>query len=193
MKKLLFATNNANKVAEIQAAIGNQIVVVSLRDAGIHTDIPEPFDTLEENAAHKAAFIHKLAGVDCFSEDTGLEIEALNRRPGVYSARYAGADRSDNENMNRVLQELNGVANRRARFRTVISLIWQGTTHRFEGICNGHILHAKQGSGGFGYDPIFTPDGSGKSFAEMDVNEKNQFSHRKKAAGQLVLFLQQQS
>jgi XTP/dITP diphosphohydrolase len=193
MKKLLFATNNAHKVAEIQAAIGNQLSVISLQDAGINTEIPEPFNTLEENAAHKAAVIHEQAGVDCFSEDTGLEIEAIGGKPGVLSARYAGPGRSDDDNINRVLQELKTVVNRKARFRTVISLIWEGRTYSFEGICNGTILEARQGSGGFGYDPIFAPDGSVKSFGEMTMNEKNQYSHRKKAADQLVLFLQQQS
>jgi XTP/dITP diphosphohydrolase len=193
MTSLLFATNNKHKIEEIQSAIGGILHVVGLKDAGINIDIPEPHDTLEKNASEKSATIYALTGMSCFSEDTGLEIEALNGEPGVKSARYAGEGRSPEDNIDKVLRNLEGKTSRNARFRTVISLIWNGKEHLFEGICPGEILTERRGAGGFGYDPVFKPEGSEKSFGEMDLEQKNQFSHRKKAADQLVLFLQHQS
>jgi XTP/dITP diphosphohydrolase len=193
MTKLLFATNNQHKIHEIQSAIGNSIEVIGLKDAGINIDIPEPHDTLEKNASEKSATIYALTGTSCFSEDTGLEIEALNGEPGVKSARYAGDGRSSEDNIDKVLKNMQGINNRNARFRTVISLIWKGKEYFFEGICNGTITHERKGLQGFGYDAIFTPGGSDKTFAEMSTEEKNRFSHRKKAAALLVLFLQQEN
>ena len=190
MTKLLFATNNKHKIEEIQSAIGDIVQVVGLKDAGIDIDIPEPHDTLEKNASEKSAVIHALTGLSCFSEDTGLEIEALNGEPGVRSARYAGEGRSSEENIDKVLKGLEGKSNRKARFRTVISLIWKEKEYLFEGICRGEILYERKGAGGFGYDPVFRPDGSELSFGEMGLEQKNQFSHRKKAADELVGFLQ---
>ena len=193
--RIIFATNNDHKVAEIQAAIGNSLEVISLRAAGIDIEIPEPHDTLEANATEKSSTIHRLTGASCFSEDTGLEVAALNGEPGVNSARYAGEHRSNEDNIQKVLSKLNAaqpspINHRQARFRTVISLIWEGAEHQFEGICNGHILPAATGKSGFGYDPIFVPEGDTRSFAQMSLEEKNQYSHRRKAADQLVTFLQ---
>lgn len=188
--KLLFATNNQHKIEEIQAATGSNIKVIGLKEAGIDIDIPEPHDTLEKNASEKSSAIFALTGISCFSEDTGLEVEALNGEPGVRSARYAGTGSSD-DNINKLLDNLKDESNRNARFRTVISLIWNGAEHLFEGVCEGMITHHRKGSEGFGYDPVFMPAGSTKTFGEMLLHEKNKFSHRKKAADQLVLFLQQ--
>ena len=187
---LVFATNNAHKVEEIQAAIGNILEVISLKQAGIDIDIPEPHDTLEANASEKSSTIHRLTGQSCFSEDTGLEVKALNGEPGVKSARYAGEGRSFSANTEKLLSGLSAHSDRRARFRTVISLILDGKEHLFEGICNGRILETPTGNGGFGYDPVFAPDGETRSFAEMSLEEKNHYSHRRKAADKLVAFLQ---
>lgn len=188
---LLFATNNQHKIQEIQQAVGDKITITGLKDAGIHVEIPEPHHTLEQNALEKSSTIFALTGMSCFSEDTGLEVHALNGEPGVRSARYAGTG-STSDNINKLLTNLEGKNDRSARFRTVISLIWKGEQHLFEGICNGSITNHITGSGGFGYDPVFIPDGATKTFAEMTTAEKNLFSHRNKAATQLVLFLQQQ-
>jgi len=190
--RIIFATNNDNKVKEIQAAIGDSLQVVSLRQAGIDIDIPEPHDTLEANATEKSSTIHRLTGDSCFSEDTGLEVQALNGEPGVKSARYAGDGRSNKDNIEKLLHSLRNNPDRRARFRTVISLIWQDREFQFEGICNGHILQQPAGDSGFGYDPIFVPEGGTLSFAQMSLEEKNRYSHRRKAADQLVAFLQKQ-
>src|SRR5882762_4804022 len=190
--RLIFATNNQHKVEEIQSAIGSDLEVVSLLQAGIDIDIPEPYDTLEANASEKSATIHRLTGESCFSEDTGLEVDALNGEPGVKSARYAGEDRAFERNVEKLLFKLQGSPDRKARFRTVISLILDGQEHLFEGICEGRILTAPAGGEGFGYDPIFSPEGSTRSFAEMSMEEKNHYSHRRKAADQLVAFLQKQ-
>lgn len=189
---IIFATNNANKVKEVQAVLPATLQVQTLRDAGIDIDIPEPHDTLEANALEKARVIHQMTGKDCFSEDTGLEVAALNGEPGVRSARYAGEVKSDAANMTLLLHKLEGSENRQARFRTVIALILDGKEHLFEGICEGRIIAAPKGSEGFGYDPIFVPNGSENTFAEMGMAEKNKFSHRKKAVAQLVTFLKQQ-
>lgn len=191
MTELIFATNNKHKVDEMQFAIGSNVHIITLKEAGIEKDIPEPHDTLEKNAREKSTVIHQLTGKNCFSEDTGLEVEALNGAPGVYSARYAGEDGNAENNISKLLNELKDKTNLKARFRTVISLILDNIEYQFEGICNGYIVREKRGSLGFGYDPVFVPEGSDKTFAEMDAAEKNLFSHRQKAASQLVLFLQQ--
>jgi XTP/dITP diphosphohydrolase len=189
--QLVFATNNAYKVEEIQAAIGDQIEIITLQEAGIDIDIPEPHDTLEANASEKSKTIHTITGKNTFSEDTGLEVTALNGEPGVKSARYAGEHKDFGQNIRKLLVNLQGKPDRQARFRTVISLIWNNKEYLFEGTCPGQIITAPRGAGGFGYDPVFIPDGSGKTFAEMNMAEKNQFSHRRKAADKLVAFLHQ--
>jgi XTP/dITP diphosphohydrolase len=188
--KLIFATNNRHKVEEMQAAIGNSFQLITLHEAGIDIDIPEPHPTLEANATEKSQTIYRLTGIDCFSEDTGLETEALNGEPGVKSARYAGDEKAPEKNMEKLLQKLQSHANRRARFRTVISLILAGREFLFEGICEGTIETAPRGSGGFGYDPIFTPDGASQTFGEMSLQQKSHYSHRRRAADKLVSFLQ---
>lgn len=190
---LIFATNNENKAKEVQAILPAGIQVSTLKEAGINQDIPEPYDTLEENALEKARVIHRLTGNNCFSEDTALEVEALEGAPGVHSARYAGEDRSNEANIALLLHNLEGKTARRARFRTVVALIWNNEEHLFEGVCTGHIAFAPTGSGGFGYDPIFIPEGSDRSFGEMTMEEKSRYSHRKKAVAQLVAFLNQVS
>jgi XTP/dITP diphosphohydrolase len=189
MKKLIFATNNQNKVEEIKSIVEGFFDVVSLKDAGIDIDIPEPHATLEENATEKSKTIYKLTGENCFSEDTGLEVEALNGEPGVRSARYAGEGKNSNDNIEKLLQALSGLENRKARFRTVISAIIDGKEHLFEGICEGKIIEKPKGEAGFGYDPVFVPDGSYATFAEMGLEEKNKFSHRQKATLKLASFL----
>ena len=189
--KLIFATNNQHKVEEMQAAIGHAFELVSLKDAGIDIDIPEPHNTLEANASEKSWTIYKLYGNNCFSEDTGLETVALNGEPGVKSARYAGEDKAFEKNIDKLLLKMSGFADRKARFRTIISLIIEGREHLFEGICEGTIAKLPMGSEGFGYDSVFVPAGSSKTFAEMPLKEKELYSHRKKAAGKLVKFLQE--
>jgi XTP/dITP diphosphohydrolase len=161
-----------------------------MKDAGITEDIPEPYLTLEENSTHKAAFIFNLLKKDCFSEDTGLEVDVLNGEPGVKSARYAGEDRSFEKNIEKLLNNLIGKPNRKARFRTVFTLILNGQQYQFEGICAGLILEKSSGNGGFGYDPVFLPEGASKTFGEMSMAEKNQFSHRKKALEKMIRFLE---
>jgi XTP/dITP diphosphohydrolase len=190
MHTLIFATNNRNKVAEIQSLVGSDFEIIPLKEAGIDIDIPEPHDQLEANALEKATTIFNLTQQNCFSEDTGLEIDCLGGEPGVKSARYAGEDRDFQANIDLVLHKMEGVSSRTAKFRTVICLIWAQQTYYFEGICKGQILTDMQGEKGFGYDPIFVPDGSTKSFASMTMAEKNQFSHRQKAVTQLFQFLQ---
>jgi XTP/dITP diphosphohydrolase len=187
--RIVFATNNDHKVKEIKIAVGASLEVVSLHEAGIAIDIPEPWDTLEANAKEKSSTIHRLTGENCFSEDTGLEVYALNGEPGVHSARYAGEQQSFAANIQKLLDRLGAADDRRARFRTVISLIWQGREYLFDGICEGHILTNPVGEDGFGYDPIFVPEGDTRSFAQMSSQEKNHYSHRRKAADQLVAFL----
>jgi XTP/dITP diphosphohydrolase len=189
MHTLIFATNNRNKVAEIQSLIGPNFTIIPLKEAGIEIDIPEPHDQLEANAQEKALTIFNMTNQNCFSEDTGLEIVALGGAPGVKSARYAGENSNAQSNIDLVLSNMTGVENRTAQFRTVICLIWENQTYYFEGICKGQILSNMQGENGFGYDPIFVPDGASKSFANMTMEEKNTFSHRKKAVTQLFDFL----
>ena len=189
MHTLIFATNNRNKVAEIQSLVGPNFTIIPLKEAGIDIDIPEPHDQLEANAKKKAMTILKMTNQACFSEDTGLEIAALGGAPGVKSARYAGENSNPQANIDLVLSKMTGVENRTAQFRTVICLIWENQTYYFEGICKGQILNNMQGENGFGYDPIFVPDGASKSFANMTMEEKNTYSHRKKAVTQLFEFL----
>lgn len=188
--ELIFATNNQNKVLEIKAVAGGEIAILSLKEAGILKDIPEPFDTLEENAREKCRVIHELTGKNCFSEDTGLEVASLNGAPGVRSARFAGEEADAEMNTAKLLEMLKPGMDRSARFRTVICLVLDGKEYFFEGVCPGKIITAKKGSFGFGYDPVFIPEGSDRTFAEMSIEEKNIFSHRKKAMAALVLFLQ---
>ena len=189
MQNLIFATHNANKANEVRAVLGDRFRIITLKEAGILQEIPEPHDTLEANATEKSTTIYRLTGQDCFSEDTGLETEALQGEPGVKSARYAGEGRDFNENIEKLLKNLESVQNRKARFRTVISLVLNGKEYFFEGICPGRIIEDKRGLNGFGYDPVFVPEGSEKTFAEMTLEEKNQFSHRKKAMEKLINFL----
>ncbi|PWV50436.1 RdgB/HAM1 family non-canonical purine NTP pyrophosphatase [Chitinophaga sp. S165] len=186
---LVFATNNENKVKEIRSMLGDHFSIITLKEAGIDIDIPEPHDTLEDNAREKSTVIYEMTGKDCFSEDTGLEIDVLDGAPGVLSARYAGEQKLSEDNITRVLQEMDGKENRQAHFRTVISLILDGKEYQFTGVCPGTILTEKRGGKGFGYDPIFVPNGSDKAFAEMDMAGKNHFSHRAKALQQLITFL----
>jgi XTP/dITP diphosphohydrolase len=189
INNLIFATNNQNKVNEIRLVLGSSFNIITLKEAGIDIDIPEPHDTLEANATEKSTTIFKLTSSNCFSEDTGLEVEALNGEPGVKSARYAGDNRSFDANIDKLLNNLQPHINRQARFRTVISLITEGTEFMFEGICKGTIINERKGDNGFGYDAVFVPDGSMKTFAEMSMEEKSAFSHRKKAMQQLIDFL----
>ena len=189
MKTIIFATNNENKIYEVESLVGDQYDILSLKAAGIDLDIPEPHKTLEENAREKSKTIYNLTGKDCFSEDTGLEIKALKGEPGVISARYAGDHKSSADNITKVLKLLAGNTNRKACFRTVISLMMNGIEYQFEGVCEGNISELEKGSAGFGYDPIFIPEGSVNTFGEMTLDEKNTFSHRKKAIAQLLAFL----
>jgi XTP/dITP diphosphohydrolase len=189
-RKLVFATNNAHKLEEISAILGDKVEILSLKDIHCQVDIPETADTLEGNSLLKAQYIREHYGMDCFADDTGLEVEALNGAPGVYSARYAGGEGHDSEaNMKRLLKELEEKENRKARFRTVIALILNGEVHQFEGTVEGHILREKRGSSGFGYDPVFVPEGYTESFAELGEEIKNQISHRARAVQKLAEFL----
>jgi len=187
--KLIFATNNQHKVDEIRHAIDSSFELLSLKEAGINIDIPEPHDTLEANATAKSRAIYQLANTNCFSEDTGLEVAALNGEPGVKSARYAGEGRSFDKNIDKLLSNLEDKTDMSARFRTVISLILDGEEFQFGGVCSGKIARERKGTNGFGYDPVFIPVGSSKTFAEMDLQEKDRFSHRAKATQKLVAFL----
>lgn len=188
---LVFATNNQNKVTEIRLVLTDRFEITTLKEAGIDIDIPEPHDTLEANATEKSTTIHQLTQKNCFSEDTGLEVFSLGGAPGVKSARYAGEGRNFQDNINLLLENLTGIENRNAQFRTVISLIWQNKEYLFEGICEGVIVQLQKGFEGFGYDPIFIPNGATKTFAEMTMTEKNTYSHRKKAMKKLIDFLSQ--
>ena len=189
MRKIIFATNNKHKLEEVQQILAGNFEVLGLNEIGFAGDIPETGKTLEENASIKSKFVFEKFGMNCFSDDTGLEIEALDERPGVYSARYAGEDGNAENNIAKILSELHGIENRKARFRTVVSLILDGKEHFFEGIANGQISDEKRGGVGFGYDPVFIPDGYNQTFAEMSSELKNTISHRKKAMDKLVAFL----
>ena len=187
--KLVFATNNQHKLDEVQKITASHTEIVSLAAIDCHDDIPETADTLEGNALQKARYIKDKFGYDCFADDTGLEVEALNNAPGVYSARYAGPGHDSEANMKKLLREMEGMENRKARFRTVIALILDGKEYLFEGIVNGQITKDKRGTSGFGYDPIFMPDNHTETFAEMGNELKNKISHRAEAVKKLSAFL----
>ena len=190
-RKLVFATNNAHKLEEVAAILGDQVELLSLNDIGYQADIPETAETLEGNALLKSSYIYKNYHLDCFADDTGLEVEALNGAPGVYSARYAGGEGHDAQaNMLKLLHELDGKENRKAQFRTAISLILDGKEYFFEGVIKGEIIKEKRGDSGFGYDPIFKPEGYDQTFAELGNDIKNQISHRALAVQKLCEFLQ---
>src|SRR5579862_5919903 len=190
MLQLVFATNNQHKVDEMRTAIGNFIGIMGLKESGLNFEIPEPHNTLEKNALEKSRTVYVATGKNCFSEDTGLAVHFLNGEPGVRSARYAGPGSSAAANIDRLLRQMADSRNRDAEFRTVISLILEGNEFIFHGICPGSITRQPRGNAGFGYDPVFVPNGADKTFAEMSPEEKNIFSHRRKAADELVRFLQ---
>lgn len=189
MKTLVFATNNAHKLEEVRAILGNDFQIASLKEIGCHDEIPETADTLEGNAMQKAQYIKDKFGMDCFADDTGLEVEALNNAPGVFSARYAGPGHDSEANMKKLLHEMEGKENRKARFRTVIALLLDGKEYTFEGIVKGNIIEEKRGDSGFGYDPIFVPEGYDLTFAELGNDIKNKISHRAEAVKKLSAFL----
>lgn len=189
-KKFVFATNNVHKLKEVRAILGNKIELLSLKDIDCYDDIPETADTLEGNALQKVHYIYDRYGVDCFADDTGLEVEALGGAPGVYSARYAGSEGHNSEaNMRKLLTELEGVENRKAQFRTAFAVIINGKEHLFEGIIKGEIIKTRKGNSGFGYDPIFVPEGYNETFAELGDEIKNKISHRAIATQKLCRFL----
>jgi len=190
MKKLIFASNNAHKAKEIRALLGNIFEIITLKEAGIEIDIPEPHATLEANASEKSTTIFRMTQTDCFSEDSGLEVAALNGEPGVRSARYAGDRASDEQNNELLLKKMEGVSKREARFRTVVSLILDGKEFLFEGTYEGSIALQPSGKDGFGYDPVFIPVGYQQTFAEIGLEEKSRISHRKKAIAKMNDFLQ---
>jgi len=187
--ELVFAINNQHKLREVQELLGNHFKVLSLSEIGINVDIPEDFDTLQENALQKAQYIYNRTGHSCFADDTGLEVDALNGEPGVFSARYAGESKSSKDNIKKLLANLEGVKNRKARFRTVIALIFDKQEYLFEGEVWGTIIETEQGSDGFGYDPVFLPDGYDNTFAQMPLELKNRISHRGIAVSKLITFL----
>ena len=187
--KLVFATQNENKAQEIQSLLPEYFKIITLKDIRCFDEIPETSETLEGNSLLKASFISETYNLNCFADDTGLEIEALDNRPGVYSARYAGPEKSAAANINKVLLELEGKTARNAQFRTIITLILNTSIFTFEGIVLGEIISEKRGENGFGYDPIFVPDGALKTFAEMTLTEKNQYSHRARAFQKMIEFL----
>lgn len=187
--KLCFATNNQHKLDEVRQLLGSRFEVLSLEDIGCREELKEEQNTLEGNSLQKAKYIYDQFGIDCFADDTGLEVEALNGEPGVYSARYAGEHRSSEDNMSLLLEKLSSQSNRKARFRTVITLILHDQTFQFDGIAKGEILERKRGEKGFGYDPVFLPNGISKSMAELSGEEKNAISHRGEAVRKLIEFL----
>lgn len=187
--KICFATNNAKKIQEVKAALGESFEIVSLEAIGCTEELPETGDTLDHNAFQKARYVHEKYGVDCFADDTGLEVDALDGAPGVYSGRFAGEPRSDERNIHLLLEKLAGKTERAARFRAVIALILDGKEYSFEGVAEGEIIAERSGSGGFGYDPVFKPVGYERTFAELSMEEKNAISHRGKAVQALIEFL----
>lgn len=189
MIEIVFATNNPNKLKEVQAVLPKEIKLISLKDIGCFEDIPETQNTIEGNAIQKATYIKTTYNKDCFADDTGLEVMALNGAPGVYSARYAGPEKNASKNIQKLLDNLENETNRKAQFKTVIALNYNNETFTFEGVCKGKITHHKIGSGGFGYDPIFMPKGRQKTFAELSLEEKNTFGHRGLAIAKLISFL----
>ena len=190
--KIVFATNNQHKLDEIKKISKDQLEILSLSDINCHEDIPETGNTLKENALIKAKFVKEKFGFDCFADDTGLEVEALNNAPGIFSSRYAGSECNSEDNMQKLLLDLKDIENRKAQFRTVIALIMNGEEHYFEGIVKGEIIHQKEGTNGFGYDPIFKPSGYNKTFGELSEEIKNSLSHRAIATKKLVAFLLKQ-
>ena len=189
---LIVASNNQHKVEEIRSIIGNEFNIITLKEAGLDIDIPEPHNTIEENASEKTKTIFQLTKQNCFGDDTGLEVEALHGEPGVKSARYAGEEKNFEANIDKLLHNLKATENRNAQFKTIISLIWNGKEHLFEGIIKGKIIDERRGKNGFGYDSVFIPEGSNKTFGAMELSEKNLFSHRRKATDKLIEFLKQQ-
>ena len=187
--KILFATTNINKSNEVQHLLPKEIEIITLKDIDLKEDIPETSDTIRGNALQKVNYIKAHFNIDCFADDTGLEVTVLKGEPGIYSARYAGSQRSDEDNMTLLLEKLESHTDRSARFKTVIALELNGTTHEFEGIVNGTILREKRGENGFGYDPIFEPENCGNTFAEMSLYKKNKYSHRARATAKMVAFL----
>jgi len=190
--KLIFATNNKHKIREISDLLDNRFNVLGLADVSITEDIPEDADSLADNALFKARYVHERTGLNVFADDTGLEVDALDGAPGVYSARYAGTSKSPEDNIIKLLKELTGVENRKAKFRTVIALIFDNREYLFEGTVEGRIIETKRGTGGFGYDPVFMPEGYDRTFAEIPLSEKNKISHRARAMKKLISFLEQQ-
>ena len=190
--KLVFATNNKHKIREISDLLDSRFEVIGLTDIGITEDIPEDADNLADNALFKARYVHERTGLNVFADDTGLEVDALGGAPGVYSARYAGTSKDPSDNIIKLLKELEGVEDRKARFRTVIALIYDNSEYLFEGKVEGGIIHMRRGTGGFGYDPVFIAEGYDQTFAEMPLSEKNKISHRAKAMKNLLVFLAQQ-
>ncbi|MCM1518768.1 MAG: non-canonical purine NTP diphosphatase [Pseudoflavonifractor sp.] len=191
MREIVFATNNAHKLSEIREIVGDRIKVLGLGDIGCHEDIPETADTIEGNAEIKARYVKEHYGYDCFADDTGLEVYALDGAPGVYSARYAGPGHDSKANMELLLRNMDGMTDRRARFRTVIALVMSESLMRFEGIVEGIIATEPSGSDGFGYDPVFYPEGGARTFAEMPAAEKNAISHRGRATEKLIEYITQ--
>jgi XTP/dITP diphosphohydrolase len=189
MRQIVFATNNAHKMGEVSAILKSDFKLLSLKEINCFEEIPETQDTIEGNALQKARYVWKKFGLDCFADDTGLEVEALDGDPGVYSARYAGEDCNSEKNIKKLLFNLEGISNREARFKTVAALILNGKEFLFEGTIRGSILRKKQGTSGFGYDSVFLPDGYNLSFAEMDMDKKNEISHRALAMKALAEFL----
>ncbi|HMJ71681.1 MAG TPA: RdgB/HAM1 family non-canonical purine NTP pyrophosphatase [Cyclobacteriaceae bacterium] len=193
MHSLVIASNNRHKLEEIKFALRDRFVLKTLKDIGCHEELAEDQDTIEGNSLQKAEYVYKNYNVDCFADDSGLEAEALNGEPGVISAHYAGPQRSHDDNIELLLKNLADKSNKRARFKTVITLIWKGDVHTFEGIVDGTILFSRRGTNGFGYDPVFLPEGFSKTLAEMTMEEKNQISHRAIAVRKLANFLTTQS
>ena len=189
MKKIVFATNNIHKLSEIRDIVDGRFQILSLSEIGCHEEIPETGSTLQENALQKATYIKEKYGYDCFADDTGLEVDALGGAPGVHTARYAGEDGDAEKNMEKMLREMKGQRNRTARFKTVIALLKAGQEHLFEGVAEGEITEERRGKEGFGYDPIFRPQGYEQTFAELGDEEKNKISHRALAMEQLIGFL----
>jgi len=189
MTKLVFATNNPHKLKELQAILGDEFELLGLKDIGCNEEIPEDQPTLEGNARQKSFYVYEKYGISCFADDTGLEVEALNNEPGVFSARYAGEEKNPQANMDKLLEKMAKIKHRKARFRTVISLVLDGDEMQFEGIVEGEITRQKRGDSGFGYDPVFLPEGFTKTFAEMDMEQKNKISHRGRAVQKLVRYL----
>ena len=190
--ELIFATNNKHKIREVSDLLDNRFNILGLADVSITEDIPEDADNLADNALNKARYVHERTGMNVFADDTGLEVNALHGAPGVHSARYAGADRNPDDNIIKLLEQLEGVTNRKARFRTVIALIFENREYLFEGIVEGEIIQNRKGTGGFGYDPVFIAQGYDKTFAEIPLSEKNKISHRAQAMKKLIAFLAQQ-